>query len=136
MAITIAIVMTIVMSKRGVALVSTIGLVAIGVVAVKVVAITLVVVISMTVKTAATTALGRMVLLVRELSVVLVAVKLPLAVLFLTNVVVQSDGLIKQCLIVGGIRHRQRYLQVSLESIEEFILPLSIGVYILGSISG
>ena len=79
---------------------------AIGVVAIKVVAITLVVVISMTVKTAAPTALTRMVLLVRELSVVLVAVKLPLAVLFLPDVVVQSDGLIKQCLIVGGISHR------------------------------
>ena len=37
-----------------------------------------------------------MMLLVRELSVSLVAAKLPLAVFFLPDIVVQSDGLVKQ----------------------------------------
>ena len=91
-----AITMVVVMIIGVIAPVSTIGPVTIEVVAVKVVAITPAEVASMTVGTVAPTALRRMVLLVRELGVVLVAAKLPLAVFFLPDIVVQSDGLVKQ----------------------------------------
>ena len=86
----------IVMSIRLTASVTTIGPVTIGVVAIKVVAITPAEVASMTVGIVTPTALRRVMLLVRELSVVLVAAKLPLAVFFLPDIVVQSDGLVKQ----------------------------------------
>ena len=94
--IVMAITMAVVMIIGVIAPVSTIGPVTIGVVAVKVVAITPAEVASMTVGTVAPTDLRRMVLLVRELSVGLVAAKLPLAVFFLPDIVVQNDGLVKQ----------------------------------------
>ena len=74
-----SIAVTIVMIMGVIAPVSTIGPVAIGVVAVIVVAISLAEVTSMTVEIVTPTALRRVMLLVRELTVVLVAAKLPLA---------------------------------------------------------
>jgi hypothetical protein len=44
-------------------------------------------------------------LLVEGLSVVLAIAEFPLAVLFLPDVVVQSDSLIKKCLVVWSIGH-------------------------------
>ena len=103
--IVMAITMTVVMIIRVIAPVSTVRPVIVGVVAIMVVTIYLAEVASMTVGIVTPTALRRVMLLVREISVVLVAAKLPLAVFFLPDIVVQSDGLVQQCLIVGGIRH-------------------------------
>ena len=91
-----SIAMAIVMIMGVIAPVSTIGPVAIGVVAVIVVAISLAEVTSMTVEIVTPTALRRVMLLVSGLGVVLVATKLPLAAFLLLDIVVQSDGLVKQ----------------------------------------
>ena len=89
-----SIAMATIMIMGVIAPVSTIGPAAIGVVAVIVVAIPLAEVTSMTVEIVTPTALRRVMLLVRVLSVVLVATKLPLAAFFLRDIVVQSDGLV------------------------------------------
>src|SRR3954465_4422303 len=104
--------------------------------AIMVVAISSVKVSSRAMRTVTSISLIRMMLLMRDIRVGLVIVKLPLAVLFLPDVVIQGDGLIKQRLVVGCIGHGQWYLQLSLESIEEFLLPLSISVNIFRSIPG
>ena len=75
-----------------------------------------------------------MVLLVEWFSVVLAIAELPLAVLFLLDVIVQSDGLIKQGLVVGCISYRQGYLQFTSKSIEKLLFPLDISVNILWGI--
>src|SRR4051812_41838664 len=103
---------------------------------IRVVAIPSMKVSSRAMRTVTSISLIRMMLLMRDIRVGLVIVKLPLAVLFLPDVVIQGDGLIKQRLVVGCIGHGQWYLQLSLESIEEFLLPLSIRVNILRSIPG
>jgi hypothetical protein len=61
----------------------------------------------MLVRVVTPTSFRRMVLLVKRLGVVLAIAELPLAVLFLLDVIVQGDGLIKQGLVVGCIVYRQ-----------------------------
>src|SRR4051794_12546872 len=130
MSIAMAVVMSIAVSSRVVVAMVTVGLVAIIVVAIPPVEVT-----SMAMGTVATTSLRRIILLVRDIRVGLVAAKLPLAVLFLPDVIVQSDGLVKERLIGRCISHRKWYLQLSLESIEELLLPLGFSINILWSIS-
>ena len=101
-----AVVMTIAVSTRVIVPVVTIGPVIVGVVAIMVVTITPAEVASMTMGTVAPTAFRRMKLLVRKVRVSLVAAELPLAILFLPDIIVQSDSLVKQRLIVGSICHR------------------------------
>ena len=101
-----AVVMTIAVSTRVIVHVVSIGPVIVGVVAIMVVTITLAEIASMTVRTMAPTAFRRMKLLVRKVRVSLVAAELPLAILFLPDVIVQSDSLVKQRLIIGSICYR------------------------------
>src|SRR5664279_2022901 len=82
------------------------------VVAMMLVAISIIVVVPMLV----IIAFREMVPLVCYLRMNLSSTELPLPVLFLPHVVVQSDGLIQQSLIVWGISHRQWYLQLSLKT--------------------
>src|SRR3954447_15059240 len=131
MSIAMAVVMTIAVST-GV----MVPVVTIEPMAVMVVAISPMEVSSRAMRTVASTFLIRMMLLMRDIRVGLVIAKIPLTVLFLPDVVIQGDGLTKQGLVVGCIGHRQWYLQLSLESIEEFFLPLSISVNIFRSIPG
>src|SRR3954451_10396326 len=100
--IAMAVVMTIAVSTGVKIPVVTIGPMAIIVVAVSPVEVT-----SRAMRTVASTSLIRMMLLVRDIRVGLVTAKLPLAVLFLPDVVIQGDGLIKQRLVIGCIDHRQ-----------------------------
>ena len=93
--IVMAITMAVVTIIGVIAPVSTIGPMIVGVVAIMVVTITLADVTSMTVGIVTPTAFRKVMLLVREFSVVLVAAKLPLAAFLLLDVVVQSDGLVK-----------------------------------------
>src|SRR3954449_4590579 len=124
--IAMAVVMTIAVSTRVNVPVVTIGPMAIIVVAVSPVEVT-----SRAMRTVASTSLKIMMFLVRDIRVGPVTAKLPLAVFLFPDVVVQSDGLIKQRLVVGCVGHRQWYLHLSLESVKELLLPLSISVNIL-----
>src|SRR3954471_4574503 len=101
MSIAMAVVMTIAVSTGVIVPVVTIGPVSIIVVAVSPVEVT-----SMTLGTAASTSLRRMMFLVRDVRVGLVTAKLPLAIFFHPDVVVQCDGLIKQRQVIGCICHR------------------------------
>src|SRR3954453_11443352 len=114
--IAMAVVMTIAVSTGVIVPVVTIRPMAIIVVAVSPVEVT-----SRAMRIVASTSLRRMMFLVRDIRVGLVTAKLHLAVFFLPDVVVQCDGLMKQRLVVGCIGHRQWYLQLSFESVEELI---------------
>src|SRR4051812_49213797 len=110
--IAMAVVMTIAVSTGIIVPVVTIGPMTIIIVAVYPVEVT-----SRAMRTVTSTSLRRMMLLVRDIRVGPMTAKLPLAVFFLPDVVVQCDGLIKQRPVVGCIGHRQWYLQLSLESV-------------------
>src|SRR3954454_18322979 len=119
--IAMAVVMTIAVST-----VVMVPVVTIESMAIMVVAISPMEVSSRAMRTVASTSLIRMMLLMRDIRVGLVIAKLPFAIFFLPDAVIQGDGLIKQRLVVGCIGHRQCYLHLSFNTIEEFLLPLSI----------
>src|SRR3954464_4601351 len=96
--IAMAVVMTIVVSTGVIVPVVTIGPMAIIVVAVSPVEVT-----SRAMRTVTSTSLIKMMFLVRDIRVGPVTAKLPLVVFFLPDVVVQSDGLIKQRLVIRCI---------------------------------
>src|SRR4051812_5597774 len=100
MPIAMAIFITTAVPSRVIVPVVTVGLVAIIVVAISPAEVT-----SMAMGAMASTSLRRVMLLVRDVRVGLVAAKLPLAIFFLPDVVVQSDDLVKHRLIGGCIYH-------------------------------